>query len=122
VWEVQIPAAGETDRYQRLPLRRLPPGKCGAFRDLGTIGAKNFVVVSGELKKVRFADRVRSFARCCGTPILFQVSQDSESVDVTIVSLDDPTPYCPEMIIWTEDKLPWVILDPEMPSYPQTKN
>jgi len=62
------------------------------FVTWGTIGAKNFAVVSGELKKVSYADRVRSFASCCGTPILFQVSQDSESVDVTIVSLDDPSP------------------------------
>jgi len=92
------------------------------FVTWGTIGAKNFAVVSGELKKVSYADRVRSFASCCGTPILFQVSQDSESVDVTIVSLDDPSPYRPEIIIWTEDKLPWVMLDPETPSYPQKKN
>jgi hypothetical protein len=92
------------------------------FVTWGTIGAKNFVVVSGELKKVSYADRVRSFASCCGTPILFQVSEDSESIDVTIVSLDDPSSYRPEIIIWTEDKLPWVMLDPEMPSYPQKKN
>jgi hypothetical protein len=92
------------------------------FVTWGTILAKNFEVVSGKLKKISYADRVRSFATCCGTPILFQVSQDQEWVDVTIVSLDDPSPYRPEMIIWTEDKLPWVMLDPDTPSYPQKKN
>jgi len=87
----------------------------------GTIHAGNFEVVSGELKKVSYADRVRSFATCCGSPIIFQVPQDPEWVDVTIVSLDDPSPYRPEMIIWTEDRLPWVMLDPETPSYAQKK-
>jgi hypothetical protein len=89
------------------------------FVTWGTVRVKNFEVAAGQLKKVSFANRVRSFAACCGTPILFQVSEDSEWVDVTIVSLDDPCPYRPAMIIWTEDKLPWVVLNPEVPSYPQ---
>jgi hypothetical protein len=92
------------------------------FVTWGTIRSGNFEVVSGKLKQVSYADRMRSFAACCGTPILFQVSPDSEWVDVTIVSLDDPGPYRPERIIWIEDKLPWVALDPETPIYPQKEN
>jgi hypothetical protein len=36
----------------------------------------------------------------------------SEWIDVTVASLDDPKPSPPEAAIWTEDKLPWVKLDP----------
>jgi hypothetical protein len=92
------------------------------FVTWGTVQAKNFTIVSGELKQVSFANRVRSFAACCSTPILFQEAGDSEWLDVTIVSLDDPTPYRPVVSIWTEDKLPWVVLNPETPSYPQRKD
>ena len=37
---------------------------------------------------------------------------DSEWIDVTVASLDDPKTFPPEVAIWTEDKLPWVKLDP----------
>src|SRR5712691_12711 len=36
---------------------------------------------------------------------------DSEWIDVTVASLDDPKTYHPAVAIWTEDKLPWVKLD-----------
>jgi hypothetical protein len=36
---------------------------------------------------------------------------------LTIASLDDPTPFPPEMSIWTEDRLPWVIMDESRPTY-----
>jgi hypothetical protein len=92
------------------------------FVTWGTIKARDFEIVSGELRKVPFANQVRSFAACCSTPILFQHAEDSEWLDVTIVSLDDPTPYRPVVTIWTEDKLPWVVLNPETPNYPQEQS
>ena len=78
--------------------------------------------MAGELKRVNFADRVRSFAACCHTPILFQDSPDAQSVDVTIVSIEDPGSYAPSAEIWADDKLPWVVLNPGLPKYPQAKS
>jgi hypothetical protein len=92
------------------------------FVTWGSIQAMNFEVPAGNLKRVNFANRVRSFAACCHTPILFQDHEDSEWLDVTIVSLDDPRAYFPAGEIWTEDKLPWVMLSPELPRYPQGKS
>jgi hypothetical protein len=92
------------------------------FVTWGSIKARDFEIVSGKLRKVSFANRVRSFTTCCSTPILFQEMEDSEWSDVTIVSLDDPTPYRPVAAIWTEDKLPWVVLNPETPNYPQKQS
>ena len=72
----------------------------------GSVQAKDFEVVTGELKRVTFADRLRAFAACCHTPILFQESEGSEWLDVTVVSLDNPEVYLPSGETWTEDKLP----------------
>jgi hypothetical protein len=37
-------------------------------------------------------------------------------VDVAIATLDDPQPFPPTKAIFTEDMLPWVILDSSIPS------
>ena len=41
----------------------------------------------------------------------------SEWIDVTVASLDDPKASPPKAAIWTEDKLPWVELDPSRPAF-----
>ena len=74
-------------------------------------------ILSGELRRVLYADRLRSFASCCGTPLFIQDDVNSEWMDVTVVSLDDPETMRPEAAIWTEDKLPWVQLDPTRPAF-----
>ncbi|MFL6594428.1 MAG: GFA family protein [Chthoniobacterales bacterium] len=73
-----------------------------------SVGKEDFLVLSGELKQVRHADRLRSFAACCGTPILIQDAEDSEWVDVTTCSLDSPEVHSPQAAIWTEDRLSWI--------------
>ena len=92
------------------------------FVTWGSIQAEDFQVMTGELKRVNFANRVRSFAACCYTPILFQDGEDSQWLDVTIVSLEDPGSYSPSAEIWTKDKLTWIVLNSELPEYPQAKS
>jgi hypothetical protein len=79
-------------------------------------------VLSGELRKVLFAERIRSFASCCGTPLFIQDEVSSEWIDVTVASLDDPKPFPPVAAIWIEDKLPWVVLDPSRPAFRQSRD
>ena len=69
---------------------------------------KNIALLSGELRQVRHADRLRSFASCCGTPLFFQDDEASEWIDVTICSMDQPESYSPDVAIWGEDRLPWL--------------
>jgi hypothetical protein len=78
-------------------------------------------VAAGELRKVRHADRLRSFAACCGTPLFFEEAENSPTIDVTIASLDTPERFAPEAAIWTEDRLPWVRIDRNQTSYPQAR-
>ena len=77
-----------------------------------SVPSKAIEVLSGEVRRVSYADRLRSFASCCGTPLFIQDEVSSEWIDVTVASLDDPKTFPPEAAIWTEDKLPWVKLDP----------
>lgn len=86
----------------------------------GTVPRAHVRLTAGEVRKISHAGRVRGFAACCGTPLFFEDAPDAPSLDVTIASLDDPTPFPPRKAIWTEDRLPWVPLDPSRPHFKQS--
>jgi hypothetical protein len=91
----------------------------------GTMPRKDLVLTKGEPRKIPYANRIRSFAACCGTHLFFEDSEDSETIDVTIASFDDPAPFAPQKAIFLEDKLPWVVIDESIPSFqtfPKKKN
>lgn len=83
----------------------------------GTVGRKYFAVTKGRLRRVAFARRIRSFAPCCGTQILFQTSLKSSSVDFTLASLDEPGVFAPGRAIWCEDHITWVPLNSRLKSF-----
>ena len=87
-----------------------------------SVPSKAIEVLSGELRRVSYADRLRSFASCCGTPLFIQDEVSSEWIDVTVASLDDPKTFPPEAAIWTEDKLPWVKLDPSRRAFRRNRD
>jgi len=78
---------------------------------------KDLVLTKGEPRKIAYADRLRSFAPCCGTHLFFEDSEGSDMIDFTIASLDDPAPFAPQKAIFLEDKLPWVVIDESIPSF-----
>jgi hypothetical protein len=86
----------------------------------GSVPRGDLTIIKGEPRKIPYADRIRSFAACCGTHLFFEDSKDSENVDITIASLDDPTPFAPQKAIFLEDKLPWVVIDESIPSFQKT--
>ena len=87
----------------------------------GCVHRVKLTIAKGEVRRIPHAQRVRSFAACCGTHVFFEDAADSETVDVTIASLDDPGPFAPEITIWTEDRLPWVALHPSRPAYKRSR-
>jgi len=86
----------------------------------GSVPRENLVVTKGEPRKIAYANRIRSFAACCGTHLFFEDTKDSQMIDVTIASLDDPAPFAPQKVIFVEDKLPWVKLNESLPSFQKT--
>jgi len=83
----------------------------------GSVPRRDLVLTKGEPRKIAYANRIRSFAACCGTHLFFEDSKDSDTIDVAIASLDDPTPFPPQKAIFLEDKLPWVVIDKSLPSF-----
>lgn len=79
-------------------------------------------MVKGEPRKIKHANRIRSFAVCCGTHLFFEETNESETIDVTIASLDDPTLFAPQKVIWLEDRLPWVRLDESLPHFQKSSD
>jgi hypothetical protein len=53
----------------------------------GSVARKDLVLTKREPRKVAYANRLRSFAACCGTHLFFEDSKESHTIDVTIASL-----------------------------------
>lgn len=83
----------------------------------GSVPRKDVVVTKGEPRKIAYANRLRSFGACCGTHLFFEDSKDSDTIDFTVASLDDPIPFAPQKAIFVEDKFPWVVIDESIPSF-----
>ena len=88
----------------------------------GSVPRQDLVVTKSEARKIPYRNRFRSFAPCCGTHLFFEDSKDSDMIDFTIASLDDPTPFPPQKVIFLEDKLPWVAIDESIPSFQTLPN
>ena len=91
------------------------------FVTWGCVDRDQLTIAKGVVRRIPHAQRIRSFAACCGTHVFFEDAPDSETVDVTIASLDNPSPFAPEITIWTEDRLPWVLLHPSRPTYKRSR-
>lgn len=87
----------------------------------GSLSKQGLKVIQGPVRKVAYANRIRSFAGCCGTQLFFEDSEGAELIDVTIASLDSPECFKPDRAIWTEDRLPWVSLDTTRLAFRQAK-
>ena len=91
------------------------------FVTWGSVPRDRVRLTHGDLRSIAHAGRIRSFAACCGTHLFFADEPESEQVDVTIASLDDPTPFAPTFTIWTEDRLPWVAMDEKRPAFRKSR-
>lgn len=86
-----------------------------------TFRSDDVELLSGELREVPYAGSLRFFANCCGTHLFVRNHADSEWIDITVGSLDDPTAFPPQVAIWTDDKLPWVQLNPTLRVFPRDR-
>jgi len=72
-------------------------------------------------RKLRWAGRLRSFCPDCGTPLTFLAGPDADEIDVTACSFDQPTALTPTDHTWVEDRLPWIRLADDLPTYRQRR-
>ena len=83
----------------------------------GSVPVADVQVSTETLHQVSHAGRIRRFAHCCGSPLFFAETMDAAEWDVAIATLDSPSGFPPKKNIWTEDKLPWLHLDPALPAF-----
>jgi GNAT superfamily N-acetyltransferase len=60
----------------------------------------------------------RSFCGACGTALAFFTSDEAAWIDVTVASMDQAAAMAPHDHIWTEERLPWMMLDDDLPRLP----
>jgi hypothetical protein len=84
----------------------------------GTFALEKFVVVKGKLTEYRSSPKVlRGFCAQCGTSLTYFHEGRATDIDVTLVSLDDPTALKPERHIWMSDELPWMVAGDGLPQF-----
>lgn len=60
----------------------------------------------------------RGFCPKCGTALSFCYF-DSEEIDISTATLDDPNAFPPQDHWWTESKIDWVNIDDGLPQHPR---
>jgi hypothetical protein len=76
----------------------------------GSVPPQDFVWTRGEEQVRSVASSTfgrRSFCGRCGTPFLMQVDHQPETVDFSVVTLDDPGAVEPGFHIFWSSKVPW---------------
>ncbi|ALG67663.1 GFA family protein [Beggiatoa leptomitoformis] len=53
----------------------------------------------------------RYFCSHCGTQLSLYTRLASDTLDISVTSLDNPSLYAPNRHIWVNNKLPWIILN-----------
>lgn len=62
----------------------------------------------------------REFCGDCGTQLCYRETENPESIDINIGSLDDPEQFAPEYHIFTAEQLEWFEVNDELPRYEQS--
>jgi hypothetical protein len=84
-----------------------------------TAKTKNFRWTAGQPVMRRSTDfGQRWFCHACGTQLAMQVDRDRDSLDVSVMALDDPASTTPEFHIWCESAQPWSYPLDDLPHYP----
>jgi hypothetical protein len=87
----------------------------GAFSVMANFPARS-VAWTGRPRRRRSSPlATRGFCERCGTPLCFQYD-DSEHVSLAVGAFDDPRSLRPTQHGGIESRLPWMTIDPELPS------
>lgn len=105
-------------RY-RIAGEPLSAGYCHCRMCQSAAGAPVVAWVAFRREQIRFvkgapqsvtasARAIRKVCPECGTALTFEYAGETETVDVTISSLDDPIATEPVYRIWSSPRLPWL--------------
>jgi len=81
-----------------------------------------FVVLRGELTEYQSSAKVhRGFCAQCGASLTYRNDDYPSELDVTLSTLEDAALLVPEVHIWVQDKLPWVVIADGKPQFPRSR-
>lgn len=61
----------------------------------------------------------RGFCPTCGTPVVSGTSGMPDIMTISAGSLDDPSGFKPQFVVYTARGHAWDLVDPALPSFPQ---
>ena len=61
----------------------------------------------------------RTFCGACGTALAFHTADEPAWIDVTVASMDEAAALAPDDHIWHDDRLPWLVIDDDLPRFPR---
>ena len=82
-----------------------------------TVPADAFHLTAGELRSWQSSPgSTRGFCPGCGCQVTFWIETEPGALDVTLATLDDAGRHAAVRHIWTDSRLPWLTLDPDLPA------
>jgi len=80
-----------------------------------------FALTSGTIAEYHSSRGVRR-GHCadCGTTITYSWDKRPAEIDIAVSSFDDATGVEPAAHIWVEDKVPWLVINDDLPQYKTT--
>ena len=85
-----------------------------------SVPAADYSFLHGEEKVETFVSSSfgrRRFCGACGTPLTMQVDHQSETIDFTIATLDDPDPVAPGFHIFRASRIAWFETADDLPRH-----
>lgn len=76
-----------------------------AFVTWASFPRRDFRFVQGKPRVIAWAGRLRSFCPDCGTSLTFMSGPETEEIDVTVASFDEPECVTPADHVWVCDRL-----------------
>jgi hypothetical protein len=61
--------------------------------------------------------KTRAFCPTCGSPVYMTFPDMPDYLVVRAASLDDPSRYSPQMVVWTAASYAWDKVDPALPKF-----
>ena len=87
-----------------------------------TFKAKDVQFLKGGPKWLESSDKAsRGFCANCGTQLLWRPTRETDEIDLTAASLDDPNTIRPDIHIWTGSQLQWLDIHDDLPRYRKSR-
>jgi hypothetical protein len=114
---VRYEAAGEPYNITHCHCLDCRRSSAAAFVTWASFRRNAFRFTGEHPRELQWAGRLRSFCPHCGTPLTFMTEAEADEVDVTVCSFDHPEKVTPTDHTWVDDRLPWIRLADDLPTY-----